>query len=167
MSYATVGGWMKSIRAKRGLRQNEAAARSKMAVAQLSRYEAAKKVPSVKTLARFAEAMACSPAEWNEVPLSSAWAEYEKSAWLAIYLGDAENKARGPIGEWIHSIRMNRRLTQIDAAQKMGVSQATFSAYERGSTQPTAKKLLHFASEVHCAPGEWFGLLNVHAGGVP
>lgn len=157
MSYATVGEWMRSIRAERGLRQNEAAARSKMAVAQLSRYEAGKKVPSVKTLARFAKAMACSLAEWNEVPLSSAWAEY----------GKTENEACGPIGEWIHSVRRKRGLTQTDAAQKMGVSQVTVSGYERNSTQPTAEKLLHFAREVHCTSDEWLGLLNTYAGGLP
>ena len=158
MSYATIGEWMRGIRAKRGLRQNEAASWSKMSVYQLSRYEAGKKVPSIKTLARFAEAMACSPAELNEVTLASACADY---------LGDTENEARGPIGEWIHSIRRNRGMTQVDAAQKMGVSHVTLSGYERNSRQPTAEKLLHFASGVHCTPEEWLDLLNTHAGGEP
>ena len=50
------------------------------------------------------------------------------------------------IGEKIRAARKDAHLTQIQLAQRMGVTKQTVSLYENGGVNPTAKMLAKFAA---------------------
>lgn len=50
------------------------------------------------------------------------------------------------IGEKIRAARKDAHITQIQLAQRMGVTQQTVSLYENGGVNPTAKMLSKFAA---------------------
>lgn len=52
----------------------------------------------------------------------------------------------GTIGEKLKTLRRGRKLTQVELAEKMGLSRATISNYEVGRRSPHLSELRRFAT---------------------
>lgn len=62
------------------------------------------------------------------------------------------------IGERLRRVRMTSRLTQRQAAQKIGYSVASIRSWENGDTSPTAEALKKLIDLYNCSADYIFGL---------
>lgn len=54
----------------------------------------------------------------------------------------------------LEAARVNMKLTQQEAAEIMGVTQATLSSWERGITDPSIKQLLKLCEIYNCCTSD-------------
>lgn len=68
-----------------------------------------------------------------------------------------KDRPRSDFSRNLIAIRKRKGLTQIDLAQKMGVTQRVITFYECESKGPSAELLKTFAAALNVAPGELLG----------
>lgn len=55
-----------------------------------------------------------------------------------------------PLGAQFRAMREQRKLTQAEVGEMLGIKQAAVSAYERGVRNLTIKKIVQFAHALSC-----------------
>lgn len=80
-----------------------------------------------------------------------------------------KNKKRVPdfdttLGEMLRDEREQRRVTQVQLAEKLGVSKMTVSHWESGDRAMTAKRLLEYCRALGIAADDVFARMDENAG---
>lgn len=60
----------------------------------------------------------------------------------------------GLIGDNIKRLRKERKITQSELAEKLGVCKATVSSWEIGRTEPNLEKIEEICAVLHCKKSE-------------
>lgn len=89
--------------------------------------------------------------------LSAIVAGMEESVLAKKRVASTEEGARA-IGERITTLRKARGITQVEFAEKLGISQALVSKYERGELLLHAELLGHVATALRVSSDELLGL---------
>jgi transcriptional regulator with XRE-family HTH domain len=64
-----------------------------------------------------------------------------------------EPKPSNPFGIALRKICTDRGISQADLVKSMGISNSSMSEYFTGKVDPTAKRILAFATAIGCDPG--------------
>lgn len=62
----------------------------------------------------------------------------------------------------IKEFRKKSRMTQIDTAKELGISQAQFSKLEKGQSLCNANQILRMCELFKCTPNDLLGFRGVH-----
>ena len=57
----------------------------------------------------------------------------------------------------LKKLRLNRKMTQVELAQRMGVTQSMVAKWETGDSYPRGETLTRLANLLHCTIDELFG----------
>jgi transcriptional regulator with XRE-family HTH domain len=161
MNAQTFGARLRQLRERAGLTQKELAERSGVPQANIARWEQGVRTPLVVAIPPLVMALGVSTAALFEPPSKSA-RQQRRGRGRPPKVEPRKRRRRGRPREWwpvdklfglrLMDLRQARGLTQVQLAQRIGMSDKTVSRMERGVQRPSWQivQLLADALRVSC-----------------
>ncbi len=123
---------LRRIREQKGVSREKIANQLGLSLSLIKRYENGENDPSFKTVCRWTDALGHDLAVNDRMPTKSIQTRTRNAMDYDFLISD------------LRRIRMERRMTQADAAQAAGVTLRVFQYWEGGESEPGAKNLIRW-----------------------
>ena len=146
LALQALGERLRNARRRKGITQKDAAERLDVSTQTVRNWEVGRHEPSDQTIKHLASIYGVATEDITRTSTSTRSPSAERAP-------DEPGSEADPYG--LETARREAQLSQREASRRSGISKASISRYERGTSEPPLEKLMLLAA-IYGKPEEWF-----------